>query len=136
MNAARLWIASLLGLALALVTTSVVITTPAMGSDAPHDRVVSGDPANWTPHALDNSIRAIEQVGDVVVAGGDFTRIATNDLGEQNSTRRRVFAFDASTGDLITASSPRSAAERSRHSQRIPTVTRSSSGGPSRISTA
>ena len=101
MNTARLRHASLLGLALAIVTTSVAITPPATASDTPHDRIVSADPANWTPHALDNSVLAIQPVGDAVVAGGDFTRIATSDRGTELD-QAGVFAFDASTGDLLT----------------------------------
>ena len=101
MNSARLRIASLLGISLALVTTSVVITTPAVASDTPHDRMVTADPANWTPHALDNSVLAIQPVGDAVVAGGDFTRIATSDRGTELD-QAGVFAFDASAGDLLT----------------------------------
>ena len=66
---------SLLG---SVILTSAMLVTPlsyapaAVAGDVPHDRVVSDDPANWTPHALDKAVKAIEQVGDTVVAGGEL----------------------------------------------------------------
>jgi len=89
--------ASLVGVALAVSLTG--LAAPATASDVAHDRIVSDNPANWTPHALDNSVQAIAQVGDTVVAGGDFTRIGTSDSGTKLN-QASVFAFDATTGEL------------------------------------
>ena len=88
-----------------VVTGALVAPLTANASEASHDRVVSADPANWTPHALDNSVLSIEQVGEAIVAGGDFTRIASSDSGTELD-QAGVFAFDATSGDLLPGFRP------------------------------
>jgi hypothetical protein len=81
------------------VAASLLLASlPASGTDVVHERVVTDNPANWTPHALDKSVRAITQVGDQMVVGGNFTRIADNN--REPVDQARVFAFDAQTGEL------------------------------------
>jgi hypothetical protein len=61
--------------------------------------VVTADPVDWTPHVLDGTVRAIVQVGDTIVVGGDFTTVATSD-SRFRYRRQNLFAFDAGTGAL------------------------------------
>ena len=62
-----------------------------------HVGVVSLNPADTTPHALDGRVLAIAEVGDRIVVGGTFTRIRS----ARSTTpirRRYLFAFDPATG--------------------------------------
>ena len=65
---------------LALVSAAVLIGLPARPGAAvntPQAVVVSSNPADWTPHVLDGKVAAIVQVGNKMVAGGEFTRVAS-----------------------------------------------------------
>ncbi|MGI5119144.1 delta-60 repeat domain-containing protein [Marinactinospora thermotolerans] len=89
--------------ALALTSTALY-ASPALAGLA-HDSVVSERPVAWTPHVLDGSVKAIAQVGDVIVVGGDFTRVmAPNRTGE--TKRAGLFAFRPGTGELLTEFRP------------------------------
>ncbi|MEV4411938.1 PKD domain containing protein [Catellatospora sp. NPDC049609] len=63
-------------------------------------RTVDEDPADWTPHILDGEVHALAVVGDTVVVGGDFTRVADAVL-EQEHEREHLFAFDLRTGEVL-----------------------------------
>jgi hypothetical protein len=91
---------------LPLVLFALVLpVTPAGAVQTAHDRVVSADPVNWTPHVLDGSVRAIVQIGDRVIAGGTFTQVrAANDATVL--ARRNVFAFSATTGAIDPGFAP------------------------------
>lgn len=91
--------------AAALAACLVLGTLPASASIVVHDNVVSDDPANFTPHALDNSVRAITEVGSQMVVGGNFTQIADSQR-ETTVDQQRIFAFDAETGELNDAFRP------------------------------
>jgi hypothetical protein len=52
-------------------------------------------PADWTPHVLDGKVDAIVQVGDKMVAGGLFTRVAN---AAAPIPRSNIFAFDPPPG--------------------------------------
>ena len=71
---------------------------------SPHDRVVSSDPADWTPHVLNGRVNAIVQVGNTVIVGGAFERVQVP--GGAIVERRNLFAFDAATGTLSTTFRP------------------------------
>ena len=68
-------------------------------------RIVSDDPANFTPHILDGTVYSIVQVGDMVVVGGDFTQVRSA-TSSTVITRNRVFAFNATTGAISTSFKP------------------------------
>jgi len=47
---------------------------PAAAVQVAHDRVVSANPADITPRALDGTISSIVTAGDTVIVAGTFTR--------------------------------------------------------------
>ncbi len=87
------------GLTPAAQAASAGLTHPQSG------RIVSDDPANFTPHILNGTVYSIVQVGSMVVVGGSFTQVrsATNSTV---LTRNRVFAFNATTGEISTSFNP------------------------------
>jgi PKD repeat protein len=74
-------------------------------SDPQTGRIVSDDPANFTPHILNGTVYSIVQVGDMVVVGGSFTQVRSN-TSSTILTRNRVFAFNANTGVISTTFNP------------------------------
>ncbi|ASU86432.1 hypothetical protein CDO52_25570 [Nocardiopsis gilva YIM 90087] len=71
----------------------------------PHSVVVSERPVSWTPHILDGTVKAIAQVGDVVIAGGKFTQVA--DPNRQTThARQNIVAFEHGTGRILTDFNP------------------------------
>lgn len=91
--------------ALAAALVAVIPGSPAAAVNVQHSTVVSADPANWTPHALDGTVYAIVQVGNRVFMGGSFTRVRNSN----NSTaisQPRLVAFNATTGQIDTGFRP------------------------------
>jgi PKD repeat protein len=79
----------------------VVPAPPASADVVPHDTIVDVDADRWTPHVLDGQVNAFAEVGDIVVAGGDFSRVRT----EQDTTeiaRNDIFAFRKGTGEITS----------------------------------
>ncbi len=70
-----------------------------------HDRVVSATPAPWTPHVKDGAVNDIAQVGNVMVVGGNFTRVSQTATSTE-ITRSGIFAFNASTGTISQTFNP------------------------------
>ncbi len=67
-----------------------------------HPAVVSEDPADTTPHiVLDSSqkMKAFEQIGRTMFAGGKFDEVQDPDMTTTYS-RQNFFAFDADTGAI------------------------------------
>jgi len=63
--------------------------------------VVSANPVNYTPHALDGAVKSITSIGDTVVVGGTFTKI--RQAGSKKTINRKyLFAYDQRTGKLKT----------------------------------
>ncbi|TDU87109.1 PKD repeat protein [Kribbella voronezhensis] len=100
---------SVVCLLVALVTALagfVVFLAPS--ADAVHvsqDHLVSDDPANWTPNVLDGSVKSIQQFGDRIMIGGDFSQIQSKD-GTTTYTRHNLAAFNATTGQIDTTFVP------------------------------
>ncbi len=97
-------------LALASIVLGLSLAPPGNAatvgnSDPQSGRIVSDDPANFTPHILDGTVYSIVQVGDMVVVGGSFTRVRSA-TSSTEITRNRVFAFNASTGAISTTFNP------------------------------
>jgi hypothetical protein len=66
-------------------------------SDPQSGKIVTDNPANFTPHILNGTVRSIVQVGQMVVVGGTFTQVRSA-TSSTVLTRNRVFAFNAATG--------------------------------------
>lgn len=69
-----------------------------------HNKVVSTTPAAWTPQVRDGSVRAITQVGDTVVAGGDFTTVRKS--GSSVDIARKGLVFFTFGSGQVTAAAP------------------------------
>jgi hypothetical protein len=91
--------------ALAAALIAVVPASPAAAVNAQHATVVSADPANWSPHALDGAVYRIIQIGNRVYMGGSFTRVRNSNSSTQQSLGRLV-AFNATTGQIDTTFRP------------------------------
>jgi PKD repeat protein len=94
-------IASAATLAVTCLTTTGLASAPsASASTQVHTAIVSDDPANWTPNVLDGAVKAVVQVGSTMYVSGTFTQVqAAGGVGPV-LTRNRIFAFDASTGQI------------------------------------
>lgn len=86
------------------VVTAGLVATPAAAAP-PQDTVVAETPAAATPNVLNGAVRAVEQIGDTVYIGGNFTQVAppgtTAGIGQPY-----LAAFDASTGQLRSSFTP------------------------------
>lgn len=104
----RSFIASGAGLLLAagLVTTVTNVTSAQHArADGQPNKIVSADPANFTPNLLDGDVQSVAQIGDRVFIGGNFTQ--AEEAGSTTVlTRDRVLAFDATTGKIDTGFHP------------------------------
>jgi hypothetical protein len=83
----------------AIVSTSGVVS-PALGMGYPHDKVVSANPVNNTPHVLNGSVLAIAVVGARVYVGGTFTTVVDSGAAAQQQ-RNYLFAYDRATGKVL-----------------------------------
>lgn len=76
------------------------------GNAAPQtDRIVSADPASFTPHVMDGAVFSMTRVGDQIVVGGEFTRVR-NAGSTTDIPRRNLFAFNAFTGQVSPTFAP------------------------------
>ena len=74
----------------------VTWTSPAT-ADMAHPSVVSANPVDFTPHVLDGTVWALALVGDTVVVGGSFTKVADSSR-KQTYARKNVFAYGLKDG--------------------------------------
>jgi hypothetical protein len=86
--------AAVLALTVGLVASGAAVATTE------HHTVVQEQPSSRTPHALNGSVDAFAQVGDVMFAGGTFTQV-TDPSGNQRHLRRYLMAFDVRTGAIL-----------------------------------
>lgn len=71
----------------------------------PQPTLVSAVPAKATPNVLDGAVRAIVQVGNTIIAGGNFAQVQS--YGSTSTLpRTNFFAFDAKTGAVDPALAP------------------------------
>ncbi|GGQ85112.1 WD40 repeat domain-containing protein [Couchioplanes azureus] len=94
--------------AAALGLTIGLTAAPAVAVYVPQPvaaTIASADPADFTPHARNGSIRAFTQIGNTIYAGGSFTGIKAAGAGTFSPIRYLV-AYDASTGALKTGFTP------------------------------
>lgn len=105
-NARRTVRGALAAGAACLVLTSLVGAPPGTASIA-HPRIVSADPANFTPNVEDDgvvghtSVDALAQIGDTMYAGGLFHRV-DNAARTTSYTRQNLMSFSATTGALTS----------------------------------
>jgi Domain of unknown function (DUF5122) beta-propeller len=83
--------------AAALIAVAVPLGTLPAAADLAQPTVVSADPVDWTPHVLDGTVWAIAVVGDTVVVGGSFTRVADS-ARRHTYDRRNLFAYGLRDG--------------------------------------
>lgn len=98
---------SLLGLGAAVLPADAVNTDYGAG-------VVSEMPELGTPHVMNGAVEAITQVGNTIIVGGTFTSVSPSDTFTDTSddvVRNRLFAFDATTGEIDPAFNPNMAGE-------------------------
>ena len=82
----------------AITTTGLAVPYLAQAAEPTHDRVVSANPENFTPNVEDGQVNAMVQIGNRIIAVGNFTRVTPT--GGATVTRNRIFAFNATTGAL------------------------------------
>ena len=92
--------------AVTVVAAAATLTTltPALSDDA-QTKVVSANPVDSTPHALDGTVYAFTEVGTRVFVGGSFTKIK-NAGSSTTINQKNLFAFDRSTGKIDTTFRP------------------------------
>lgn len=91
--------------ALALLITGWM-ATPASAVQTPQPKLVSDNPANWTPNVLDGQVESIVQVGNRIVVGGTFTQVQEAGSGKPVLNRSGVFSFNATTGVIDAGFAP------------------------------
>ncbi|WP_027342130.1 hypothetical protein [Hamadaea tsunoensis] len=82
----------------AALCAGAALWSPAYAQPGQED-VVSDQPVQWTPHVMDGTVRAIAQVGDVIVVGGTFTAV-TDPAAVADFARDYLFAFKPRTGEI------------------------------------
>jgi PKD repeat protein len=88
-----------------LAALALVWSGPVSAVQHPHDKIVSADPVNYTPHVLDGHVNAIVQIGDKVYVGGQFTQVQ-EDESTTVLARNSLFRFDPVTGAVDTTFTP------------------------------
>ena len=83
----------------------LAVAGPSRVSAAPnHDTVVNDVPPGWTPAVDNGEVLGIAQSGNVMVAVGGFTSVTPD--GGNSVPRDRAFAFDATSGALVSGFAP------------------------------
>jgi hypothetical protein len=83
--------------AAALAAATVVAGAPPAAADIAQSSVVSANPVDFTPHVLDGTVWSMAVVGDTVVVGGAFTKVADSSR-RQTYTRKNIFAYGLTDG--------------------------------------
>jgi PKD repeat protein len=98
--------------AVAAVLLGLVVApaSPAAAQPVAQNAVVNANPADYTPHVLDGSVKSIVQVGNTIILGGTFSQVQAASGGTVLS-RNNVVAFDATTGAISTTFVPRTDGE-------------------------
>ncbi|GAA2604904.1 PKD domain-containing protein [Actinomadura fulvescens] len=99
----------LIAVAIGSVLAAGALTAASPGSRAAaehQDRLVSADPADFTPQVQDGAVKSIVQIGDRVYIGGSFTQVKEPGAGKPIVERHGVFAVKAATGEIIPDFAP------------------------------
>jgi hypothetical protein len=86
--------------AVTLVAAAVACAHPA-AADLAQSSVVSTNPVDYTPHVLDGTVWTMTVVGDTVVVGGAFTKVADS-TRKHTYARKNIFAFGLNDGAIRT----------------------------------
>jgi beta-propeller uncharacterized protein DUF5122 len=89
----RLFVAATLAALAALVGALPAVADPAQSA------VVSTNPVDFTPHVLDGTVWSMAVVGDTVVVGGSFTKVADSSR-RFTYARRNIFAYGLNDGAI------------------------------------
>lgn len=103
--AARRWLMTGVVLALLAALLGVGSGRSAEAVQLPQTTIVSDNPVDWTPHALNGEVHALIQIGNRVIVGGTFSTIRSATSSTQLS-RRSIFAYNATTGALDNSFTP------------------------------
>jgi hypothetical protein len=87
--------------ALCAVAVPLGAIGPAMALGFAHNRVVSANPVDTTPHVTDGTVLAIAPIGNRVYVGGTFSSVRNAPAGSGTVPRRFLFAFDRATGRVL-----------------------------------
>ncbi len=99
--AARAWVALLAAPVLALAGLS-----PAAAVNVDQgERVVSDDPADFTPQVMNGSVQSFVQIGNKIVAAGTFSTVRQTPTSP-DIRRNGIFAFNATTGVIDAGFDP------------------------------
>src|SRR3954452_9642043 len=79
-----------------IVVAAVACAQPA-AADLAQATIVSADPVDWTPHVLGGTVCTMAVVGDTMVVGGTFTKVADSSR-RSTYARKNIFAFNLTTG--------------------------------------
>jgi hypothetical protein len=93
-----------ISVAAAAVAVASATAAPALADEA-QTKVVSANPVNSTPNALDGTVYAVAPVGNKILVGGSFTKIK-NAGSSTTINQKYLFAYDKSTGKIDTAFKP------------------------------
>jgi hypothetical protein len=86
-------------LAAAVIVSAAVACAHPAAADPAQPTVVSANPVDFTPHVLDGTVWTMAVVGDTVVVGGAFTRVADSSR-RSTYARRNIFAFGLRDGAI------------------------------------
>lgn len=86
-------------LAAATVVAAAVACAHPAAADMAHSTVVSTNPVDYTPHVLDGTVWSMAVVGDTVVVGGAFTKVADSSR-KTTFARKNLFAFGLHDGAI------------------------------------
>jgi hypothetical protein len=86
-------------LAAALIVVAVVACADPADADLAQATIVSANPVDWTPHVLDGTVWTMAAVGDMMVVGGSFTRVADSSR-RSTYARKNIFAFSLANGAI------------------------------------
>jgi hypothetical protein len=81
-----------------VVAASLAWAHPA-AADLAHPAVVSANPVDFTPHVLDGTVWTMAIVGDTVVVGGAFTKVADSSR-KTTYARKNIFAYGLNDGAI------------------------------------
>jgi hypothetical protein len=88
-----------LAAALLILTGTALLAASPASADQAQSGVVSADPVDFTPHVLDGTVWSIAVVGDTVVVGGSFAKVA--DSSRHNTySRKNIFAYGLRDGSV------------------------------------
>ncbi|MEV6345066.1 PKD domain containing protein [Actinoplanes sp. NPDC051851] len=86
-------------LAAATVLIAAVAGAPPAAADPAQNGIVSANPVDWTPHVLDGTVWSLAVVGDTVIVGGAFTKVADASR-RQTYARKNIFAYGLRDGAI------------------------------------